>query len=350
MLTRRFDFLEKALSVLVTLLIIYVIYLLYDFFAELGDLLSVLYPFIIAGIFFYLFRPVVRLLKKKLPTTLSILLTFLFILMIFTFIAMYIYPITANQVSMLVAQLKDLHIESTKINYSNIESLFSIKNIIFYIHNIINQLYLNFLENFILYFNFATQFFISLCVVPIILFYFLKEDFSLKNIEIFPNKYQVILQQLFTELDDSLTHLIHGRMLISFIVSSLLFIIFLSIGLDYSYVIYLTSLLFFIIPTVGSIIAAFFPVLIGFSMNTFMGFEVLIIMICGIIVEGCYLTPKIIGQELYIHPLTIILILLIAGYLSGIVGLIVCTPVYVVFKILFKHSLQIARAYKIQEP
>ena len=53
----------------------------------------------------------------------------------------------------------------------------------------------------------------------------------------------------------------------------------------------------------------------------------------AIFLERFLVTPQVMGKELYIHPVMIILILLVAGYLFGILGLLFGTPAYVLCKI-----------------
>ena len=53
--------------------------------------------------------------------------------------------------------------------------------------------------------------------------------------------------------------------------------------------------------------------------------------------EGHFISPNVMGKTLKIHPLTIIFILLCAGNLMGIVGVIIGIPLYAVLKVLVSH-------------
>lgn len=58
-------------------------------------------------------------------------------------------------------------------------------------------------------------------------------------------------------------------------------------------------------------------------------------------VEGHFISPNIMGKTLKIHPLTIIFILLCAGKLLGIVGVILGIPGYAILKVLVTHLFQL---------
>ena len=64
-------------------------------------------------------------------------------------------------------------------------------------------------------------------------------------------------------------------------------------------------------------------------------------------VDGNIIYPNIIGKTLKIHPLTIIVLLLAAGHIAGIAGMILCIPFYAVFKTVVEYMFDI---YRIEHP
>ena len=51
--------------------------------------------------------------------------------------------------------------------------------------------------------------------------------------------------------------------------------------------------------------------------------------------EGNFLQPVVMAKTMKLHPVTILLGLLIFGYLFGIVGMIIATPLIAVLKTIF---------------
>ena len=72
---------------------------------------------------------------------------------------------------------------------------------------------------------------------------------------------------------------------------------------------------------------------------------VIIVVIIVQQIDGNIIYPNIIGSTLKIHPLTIIMLLLAAGNIAGIPGMILCIPFYAVIKTVVSYFLNI---YKLE--
>ncbi|WP_439646138.1 AI-2E family transporter [Lentilactobacillus senioris] len=58
-------------------------------------------------------------------------------------------------------------------------------------------------------------------------------------------------------------------------------------------------------------------------------------------IDGNFVYPNVIGKSLQIHPLTIIIILLAAGNIAGIAGMILAIPLYAVVKVVVSYLYNI---------
>ncbi len=56
--------------------------------------------------------------------------------------------------------------------------------------------------------------------------------------------------------------------------------------------------------------------------------------------EGSFLTPRIVGKSVGIHPLGVMLALIIGGQLLGLLGLVIAIPVAASLRVLFRHLLK----------
>ena len=63
------------------------------------------------------------------------------------------------------------------------------------------------------------------------------------------------------------------------------------------------------------------------------------------VIEGRVIQPQILGSNLEIHPLTIIIVLLSAGKIFGIPGVILGIPGYAVLKVIVVHIFRWYKAY-----
>ena len=69
-------------------------------------------------------------------------------------------------------------------------------------------------------------------------------------------------------------------------------------------------------------------------------FFIFIVFIIGQIVEGNFLTPKLVGQSAGIHPIWLILSLAFFGKIGGITGLILALPIAAILGVLGRHLLK----------
>src|SRR5690625_3491224 len=56
--------------------------------------------------------------------------------------------------------------------------------------------------------------------------------------------------------------------------------------------------------------------------------------------EGNFVSPNVMGKTMKIHPLTIIIVLLVAGNLFGLVGVILGIPGYAIVKVLVQFIFE----------
>ncbi|KHE67777.1 hypothetical protein LD39_16125 [Halobacillus sp. BBL2006] len=67
-----------------------------------------------------------------------------------------------------------------------------------------------------------------------------------------------------------------------------------------------------------------------------MALYVIIIIIIVQQLEGNLVAPLVLGNRLHMHPLTIILVLIVAAPLFGFIGMVIAVPLYAVTKIVLK--------------
>lgn len=112
------------------------------------------------------------------------------------------------------------------------------------------------------------------------------------------------------------------------------------LGIDLAMAFGLFAFLLNFIPSIGSIIATLLPLpVVLLSPEVTPLVAVLAILIPGIIqvTIGNGIEPKVMGDALDLHPLTILLALIFWGMLWGIPGMLLATPITAVMKILLSR-------------
>ncbi len=134
---------------------------------------------------------------------------------------------------------------------------------------------------------------------------------------------------------------IQGQIIVSFCIGILLFIGYSVIGLKYSLVLASIAAVTSVVPYLGPTIAISPAIVIAAITSPWMLLKLAVVWTLVQFVEGHFISPNIMGKTLKIHPLTIIFILLCAGKLLGIVGVILSIPGYAILKVLVTHLFQL---------
>ncbi|MEM1282498.1 MAG: AI-2E family transporter [Chlamydiota bacterium] len=332
---------RNLVSIVLFLLAVYIAYTLLPLIdSVLGFLLAIFSPFVLAVILYYLFRPLVNLLNCKISINLSITIVYLIIGLLVFLVLVFAFPTIQEQVKVLKSidlqkvaslDLTTIDIFHVKINLSDEMNKMTSRFL-----GVLNTLLIGHFSDFI---SFLTQFVITLAITPFILYYLLKDDHSVYSglINLVPQKYVTLFDSFSSDVDSVILHFVNGRMIVSLVINLAIFLCFLVIGLDFALVLTLISTVFYIIPTFGSFLAMILPLIVGFSTSTIMGVEVLLIMGVAMTLEGFLVTPQVMGRKLTMHPLTVILVLLAAGSLYGIFGMLFATPAYAIVKSFLTH-------------
>jgi len=103
-----------------------------------------------------------------------------------------------------------------------------------------------------------------------------------------------------------------------------------------------------VIPYVGPLIAAAFGILIGVTSNLELEFytqllplvyKIAFTFLAIQLIDAIIFQPLVISNIVKAHPLEIFLVILIAGTLTGIGGMIIAVPVYTILRIIAKEFL-----------
>ncbi|WP_313791409.1 AI-2E family transporter [Lacinutrix neustonica] len=201
------------------------------------------------------------------------------------------------------------------------------------------------------------SFSIGLFSVLFISFFFLKDSSLFGNsvIALFPIENDHRIKKSLFVIRDLLSRYFGGLLLQLLILFSIYSIILLIFGIENAVIIASLCALLNVIPYVGPMISAVLIVLLTMSSNLGESFSevilpktiyVLIGFIIAQLVDNFFSQPFIFSKSVKSHPLEIFIIIIIAGLLFGIVGLILAIPVYTAIKVIAKEFLSEYRVVK----
>ncbi|HAM80760.1 MAG TPA: AI-2E family transporter [Ornithinibacillus sp.] len=346
---------KRWFQVLVGLILVFLlIYLIYKtrfiFDPVLKYIGAIAFPFIAAGLLYYLTRPIMKLLVKyKTPKLVAILVVFLVLIGVVYVFTIFIVPIAQDQSTRFVKNMPAM-ISGAQDVIDYIEKNQSI--IPKEVYGTIDKMMANlqtYIEGFMTFlFSFISQvvgFVFSLVLVPFFLFFMLKDDekFVPFVTQIFENKKASNLRSLLQKIDHTLSAYIQGQLLVSLSIGIMLFIGYSIIELNYALTLALFGMIMCVVPFVGPFIAVVPAMVVGVFQDPMNVVWIAIIMIIAQQIEGNFISPNIMGRVLRIHPLTIITIILAAGSIAGFIGILFAVPFYAVVKAIIIHFYETYR-------
>lgn len=343
---------RNLVSIVLFLLAIYIAYTLMPLMESVfGFLLGIFSPFVLAVILYYLFRPLVDWLSKKVSIYLAIAAVYLILGILLFLVVFFVYPTIQQQVTVLrsidLEKVVDFDLQTINIFHVQVNVSDEVNKMASKFLSSLNTVLIGHFSGFI---SVLTQLVVTLAITPFILYYLLKDDHSVYGavIQLVPQKYVTFFNSFSSDVDSVILHFVNGRVIVSVVINLAIFLCFILIGLDFALVLTLISMIFYIIPTFGSFLAMILPLIVGFSTSTIMGVEVLLIMGVAMTLEGFLITPQVMGRKLTMHPLTVILVLLAAGSLYGIFGMLFATPAYAIVKSLMIHTHKLFQPQEVE--
>ncbi|ENH96064.1 hypothetical protein J416_12704 [Gracilibacillus halophilus YIM-C55.5] len=183
---------------------------------------------------------------------------------------------------------------------------------------------------------------VSIITFPFVLFFLLKdgEKFRKITIKVFPPRFRDDIKEVLAKMDTQVGSYIQGQIIVATVIGILLFIGYLIIGLDYAFTLAIVAAVTSVVPYIGPTIAIIPAAIIAIVNSPFMLLKLAIVWIAVQFLEGNFVSPNIMGKTMHIHPLTIILVLLIAGNLFGVIGVILGIPGYAIVRVLGDYLFQ----------
>lgn len=175
-------------------------------------------------------------------------------------------------------------------------------------------------------------------IIPTLVYFFLCDDEKILNgvIRYVPLDSRNIVRRALVHIDKVLERYIITQFQLCGIVGVLTYIILIFSGIKFAFALSLINAIFNIIPYFGPLIGGVPIVILASFTSIQKAIWVAIWLNLVQQIEGNVVGPKMMGDSVSSHPLTILLLLLIGGSLGGIIGMIIVVPLWVMVKILYE--------------
>lgn len=318
---------------------------------------AILTPFILAGIFAYIFNPIVNFAshKIKLPRIVTIIIIYLVIISSMVIFSIFLtrriieesfefknyfsslIDTTKNQ----LAYLPDWIRPAAEEGLSSLEKskVFSPASLFTVFPQAISRI-------------------ISFFIFLFSGFYFLKEgrNFIDKILLLVPNKHRIEVEIILRKINSVFGGYLRGQLFLVFLVSTMLFVALSVLGVRFALIIAIFSGFAEIVPIIGPITAGAIASIIVFvtgasNFNLAPISAALIVALIYFVIrqfQDYFINPLVMGKITNLHPLIVLFAVLAGGHLWGWLGLILAVPIAATIRILLEFTLDKVDKEKIK--
>jgi len=348
-----------SLEILVLATLIFVLSKINFLFQPIGTFFSTLFiPVLIAGFLFYVLNPIVLFMTKRLhiKRILAIAIVFLLLIAAIVLIIMTVIPNLINQIAQLASNIpnfmNDVEDWATKLAQSEMFKKFDLMGELEKLNISYGTLIQRFLSGLSSslgsIFSTVASATIIILTAPFILFYMLKDGGKIvPNVEkVFSKKRGAQIAELLGQMNQTLANYISGQVIECLFVGTFTFLGYFILGVDYAFLFGVIAGLTNLIPYLGPYLGLMPAVFVTIFNEPFKALLCCVVVLIVQQLDGNIIYPNVIGKTLKIHPLTIIIVLLVAGNLAGLLGIFLGVPFYAICRTVIIFVIKIIKETK----
>ncbi len=323
---------------------------------------EILLPFVAGLVIAYALNPLVdRIERLGLGRLLASLLIVLVLLVVFVVVLVFLVPILVSQAEQLIAsipgELERLRPIFDKWARARLGAQYAD------ISAALDEAFANIGANWTSYAAPVLQSlwdrgqaiidFISLVLItPIVVFYLLVDwpQMMARLGDWLPRDHEATLRRLAGEMDAAIGAFIRGQGIVCLVLGTIYTVGLTLIDLQYGLLIGIATGVMSFVPVVGTVLglitASIVAVIQGWPDLTLLGLVVLIFGI-GQALDAGFLSPRVVGPKVGLHPVALIFSLFVFSYLFGFVGVLVAVPMAAAIGVLIRFGLSLYLASPI---
>ncbi len=312
---------------------------------------SILTPFLLAGTIAYIFSPLVtRITIWKISRTLGTILVMTLLLSVFTVFILIMVPLFEREASRLIEKVPAYLevIRNSLIPWLEMQFGISVQLDITLLKQTLTQ---NWQSAGGIVAKLVTLsasggaaamgFLLNLVLVPVVLFYLLRDWTQLVGFvdEIIPRHWYKQVNVLAREIDQVLAEFLRGQLSVMLLMSIYYVMGLWLVGLEFALEIGVIAGFLVFVPYLGMAIAFILATLV--ALMQFQGWSDLIpiwiVLVVGQLLENMVVVPWLVGNRIGLHPVMVIFALLAFAQLFGFVGLLLALPASAVLLVWLRH-------------
>jgi predicted PurR-regulated permease PerM len=182
----------------------------------------------------------------------------------------------------------------------------------------------------------------NLVLLPVLTFFFLRDwDLFVERVAaLVPRRHADIVGQLARESSEVLRSFLRGQLLVMLILGLLYAIGLWAVGLDLGILIGVIAGLLTFVPYLGPATVIVFGGIAALAQYGDWQHLAGVALVFGLgqVVESYWLTPKLVGGRIGLHPVAVIFAVLAGGQLFGFLGMLLALPIAAVTNVLLRYA------------
>ena len=223
-------------------------------------------------------------------------------------------------------------------NYGNVENVLQ-ENMANYL-KIFGKVLQSLISNGFAFINIISLLLIS----PVVAFYMLRDwhKFTAKIQGLIPQKHKQTVLDGMQQVSRIISGYLRGQALVCLCLGSYYSFGLWLVGLEMGVVVGFLAGIISFIPYVGSISGFLMAMALVITQYGTLPKIIAVLVVFGIgqFVEGNFLTPKLVGENIGLHPVWVMFALLAGGVLLGLLGMIIAVPCAAIIGVLLKYLIK----------
>lgn len=320
----------------------------------LALLAPVLMPFLLAAVLAYALHPLVeRLHANRVPRWLGAGLAIALLMLVLLAVVLLIVPVITKQIPLLKEQVPALldRVNDGLVPLAarfGVDLQIDVSQVREWLRQLVtgheSELINGLLSSLRIGGSALAAVFGNLVLTPIVAYYLLLDWSNLveRLKGLIPPRWRATVQGFLDETDDVLGQYLHGQLMVMGVLA-----VFYTVGLA------LVGLKLALPIGVFTGLAVFIPYL-GFGLGLIMGLLAAVLQfqsmlgvvlvgavyLVGQVVESMYVTPRLLGERIGLHPIAVIFALMAFGHLFGFVGVLIALPASAVLLVGIRRAKQ----------
>ncbi len=309
----------------------------------------VLVPFVLAIVFAFILEPPIHFLEqRRVPRLAAILAVYAVAALLLATLLFWLIPVLIRQLTVLAATLPGFAAQIQGI-LVDIQARYTAAGLPPQVRQVLDGAIgraeadlLILIQNVLSGLFGAVSGLLTLLLAPFLAFYLLRDRESIRAwvLSLLPVSTRGDSLRAIAEVNHVVAGFIRGQLLVAAVVGLLVGLATYLLGLPFSAILGVIAGVTNIIPYFGPIIGGVPAVALALLRSPLLAVETVLALFLVQQADNLFITPRLVGGSVGLHPLLVIFSLLAGAELFGVVGMLVAVPVVAVGKIFLKHLFE----------